>query len=541
MHAAVNPIPQVNHVPESLTHPSFPRPARTLRLPQVAALTILGLALNGCRPPHDHSQGVELVTSTDTPTPAMTFELRFEPAMVQENEVGPATTNSPLVITPPLAGTFTWLSRHSGVFVPTEPLGLDQRYELTLRPGLQRADGQAARVSLGRTVATPPFGVTAVWPQSEDRNASSEPEIKLLFNANVRAEDAQRFSYFRDESWHRIPADVRQATDEEASYGLGGSGFRCTWAEEFARARNSNPSGSGTDVSDSPTNQVGNVLIATPRPRLPLGKGWRLVVGAALPSADRLFRLRQAAEAPVGDVTPFVVTGVTAVNYIYSGASIRLTLSKPVPESLTNRVADWLEITPSPSFLTVQSGFRSLTLCGEFRGETRYRLHLKPPFASSERFALTGSNTFAVLMPPVPPRLYFPALSRDQLAGGNRSFALLAVNVPQVHVRAKLLDPQTAIHALRGYGSYFATYDERRGSGDWDEPYRAVDYNLVPGRTVFDETLALDAAPDTAKKLDLAGTGCWLGEEPAWSSWTRSELTANPAARQRSARRHSFN
>ena len=60
-------------------------------------------------------------------------------------------------------------------------------------------------------------------------------------------------------------------------------------------------------------------------------------------------------------------------------------------------------------------------------------------------------------MPQVPPRLYFPALSRDQLAGGNRSFPLLAVNVPQVRVRAKLLDPQTAIHALRGYGSYFAT------------------------------------------------------------------------------------
>ncbi len=504
MHAATNPTAHVNHALESLAQPSTPRPARADKIVRIAALTLLGVALGGCRPPHDQSDGVELVTSTDTPTPAMTFELRFEPAMVRDNEVGPVTTNPPLVVFPPLAGSFTWLSTRSGVFVPTEPLALGQRYELTLRPALQRADRQPAHVSLHRTVTTPPFGVTAMWPQSANPNASSEPEIKLLFNANVRAQEAQRFMYFRDESWHRIPADVRQGTVEEMGYELGGGRSRGTWAEEFTRARNSNPSGSGADASDNPTNPVANMLIATPRPQLPLGKGWRLVIGAGLPSADRSFRSREVAEAPVGDVTPFVVTDVTAMNHIYSGSSIRLALSKSVPESLTNRVADWLEITPSPTNLTVHPGWQSLILKGAFPPETWYTLILKPPFASSEGFALAGSNTFAVRMPPVPPRLYFPALSRDQLAGGNRSFPLLAVNVPQVHLRAKLLDPQTAIHALRGYGSYFASYEEQRASGKWDEPYRAVDYNLVPGRTVFDDTLLLDAPRDIAKTLDLA-------------------------------------
>ena len=49
------------------------------------------------------------------------------------------------------------------------------------------------------------------------------------------------------------------------------------------------------------------------------------------------------------DVTPFVVTDVTAGNCINSGASIRLTFSKRVPESLTNRIADWLDVRPSPT------------------------------------------------------------------------------------------------------------------------------------------------------------------------------------------------
>jgi uncharacterized protein YfaS (alpha-2-macroglobulin family) len=467
-------------------------------------LTILGAALSGCRQTHDYSEGVELVTSTETPTPAMTFELRFDPAMVRESEVGPATTNSPMVIIPPVAGKFTWLSTHSGVFVPTEPLALDQRYDLTLQAGLKRADGQPARVTLHRTVTTPSFGVTTTWPRSASSNASSEPEIKLLFNADVRAEDAQRCLYFRDDDWHRIPAVVSQGTREEVGYELGGERSLSTWAEQFARASNSNSSGSGSEPGDSPTNFVANMLIAIPRSQLPLGKGWRLVIVTGLPSADRVLRVRETAEVPVGDVTPFVVTEVTVKNYIGSGARFQLLFSKPVPESLTNGVSDWLEITPSPTHLMVQAGWRSLTLLGEFKGETWYTLKLKPPFKSSEGFALAGTNTFSLWMPQIAPRLYFPALSRDQLAGGNRSFPLLAVNVPQVRVRSKLLDPQTAIHALRGYGSYFATYDERRESGNWDEPYRSVNYNLVPGCTVFDDTLVLDAVPDTAKKLDLA-------------------------------------
>jgi uncharacterized protein YfaS (alpha-2-macroglobulin family) len=399
---------------------------------------------------------------------------------------------------------FTWLSPHSGVFVPTEPLALDRKYELNLRRGLQQADGRPVKAALHRTAITPPFGLITTWPRHANTNATSEPEIKLAFNADVRAGEAQSFLYFSDGGWQRIPADVRQGTREEVGYKLGGTRSLRTWAQEFERARDSGSSGSGSTESEDWTNPVANLLIATPRSRLPLGKGWKLVVGAGLPTADRSLHLREAVEVPIGDVTPFVVTEISAGNYINSGASIQFSFSKPVPESLTNNVADWLEVSPSPTNLTVQTGWRSLMLRGVFQGENWYTLKLRPGFESSERFGLAGSNTFTLRMPRIAPRLYFPALSRDQLAGGNRSFPLLAVNVPRLRVRAKLLDPQTAIHALRGYGSYFARWDERWESGDWTEPYRSVDYNLVPGRTVFDKELAVEAAPDTAKKLDLA-------------------------------------
>jgi uncharacterized protein YfaS (alpha-2-macroglobulin family) len=434
----------------------------------------------------------------------MTFELRFDEAMVEGGQIGVPVTSSPLVITPPLAGTFTWLSAHSGVFSPTEPLALDTRYGLRLRPGLQCADGRASKAMLYHRLTTPPFGITESLPRHANTNATSEPEVKLAFNADVRAGEAARFLYFRDDAGRRIPADVRQGLVDEALYQLGGRGSLRRWVRQFSAVTLAGGSEGGGDVLDNPTNAMANVLIATPRQALPLGKGWRLVVGAGTPAQEGSLRLRQAAEVPVGDITPFVVTEADANHYVNSGPWIRLSFSKPVPPVPTNGIADWIEISPAPTNLLAYSGWRSLTLYGDFKGDTWYTLKLRPGFESAEPFKLSGSNAFTVRMPRVAPRLYFPAFSRDQLAGGNRSFPLMAVNVPQVRVRAKLLDPQTAIHALRGYGSYFASYNERQENGAWDEPYRTVNYNIVPGRTVFNGQIEVGAELDATKRLELA-------------------------------------
>jgi alpha-2-macroglobulin len=489
---------------ELSTQIAAPRRLRGRRLTGLLALAMLGAHLIGCRQTSDHSQGVELVLSSGTPTATMTFELRFDTPMVGESQVGIPGTNSPLVVTPPLTGNFTWSSPRHGVFVPTEPFALDTRYDLRLRPGLQCLDGKSSKAQLQRTFATPPFGIIGTYPQKPDTNAASEPEVKIAFNADIRAREAERFLYFRDADGRRIPADVRQALVEEEGYQLGGPCRIRTWQQQFDRLNRAGADGDDGYAEANPTNELANVLLATPRQALPLGKDWRLVLSAGAPAQDGALRLRAAAEVPVGDVTPFVVTEATAHHYVNSGSWIRLAFSKPVPESLTNRIAGWLELNPTPTNLAVQSGWRSLMLKGDFKGETWYTLKLLPGFESTEPFKLTGSNAFTLKMPRIAPRLYFPAFSRDQMAGGSRSFPLLAVNVPEVRVRAKLLDPQTAIHALRGYGSYFVRWDERRQSDSWDEPYRRVNYNLVPGRTIFNEQLDLNAAPDVTKRVELS-------------------------------------
>jgi len=175
----------------------------------VTIITLLLAALAGCGQ-RNYSNHVELVTSCSTPAPAMTFELRFESAMARGDQVGLAATNSPLVITPSLAGSFIWLSTRSGVFTPSESLALDTTYKLSLAPGLTQADGRPAEAGLAWKVTTPPFGVIAAWPQQANTSASSEPEIKFAFNADVQAADAERFVFFRDVAGQRVAADVRQ-------------------------------------------------------------------------------------------------------------------------------------------------------------------------------------------------------------------------------------------------------------------------------------------------------------------------------------------
>jgi len=456
-------------------------------------LWLLAAALAGCGG-RNYSKQVELVANSDSPTPAMTFELRFDALMVKGDRVGLTATNSPLIIRPPLAGTFTWLSSRSGVFTPSEPLALDTRYDLSLRPGLLRADGLPSGAALRWTIKTPAFGILATWPQRADPNADSEPEIKLGFNADVAAAAAARSIFFRDAAGNRVMADVRQGTFEELRYNYEfASGSLHTWKADAAVM--SRPAGNyrQSGGSENLTNEIPNVLIATPHDALPIGNGWKLIVARGLPAADLSLRFRTQCEVPVGDVTPFVVQQVTAHNYLNAGPVVMVEFSKPVPESLTNGIGDWIELSDVPTNVEVCVNGRRLTFSGDFKGGTSLTVKLRSGLAAIEPFTLQGSNSFEVEIPHTAPRLYFPALSQDQLAGGNRLFPLLSVNVARLRIRAKLMDPHTAIHALRGYGSYFASAEERNKNDDWDEPYRAIDYNVLPGTTIFDQEIDLGA------------------------------------------------
>jgi uncharacterized protein YfaS (alpha-2-macroglobulin family) len=435
------------------------------------------LLLLGCDHHPNRSEHVELILNPSPPGPATTFELRFDQPMAGPDKIGHSAEPSPLVIKPALGGVFTWLSPRSGVFLPSEPLALDHRYELALRSGLTGTDGHPTSAILRRRVETPPFSV--VFPPSGPNHAemSAEQVVTLVFNAPVRAADLERYIEFRDDAGERRAADIWQGTNEDAA-----------WA--YRRL-------------DLPANLVSNLVMAASQQPLPVGKGWRLVLRPGLPALEKGLRLRARAEIQLGDVRPFVFEEAIAHHVIEGGASIELRFSKPVAPSLTNNWGRWIQLEPPASNITAKTDGRCLNLRGDFHSGTSYRLVARTGLPAEEAFALDKAATTNILMPAIPARLYFPAFSLDQQAVGWRQFPLRAVNVPSVRLRAKLLGPDAAIYALRGYDSYFRPWPNDGYFGDAGELYRRLDYNLVPGRTVFDQELAGALQQDIATNVVL--------------------------------------
>lgn len=471
---------------------------------------VVGLGcLTACRPVSEHADGVTLVASSAAPVPGMSFELRFDEDMARSEEIGEAVTNSPLVATPPVRGTFTWINRRQGIFTPTEPLAMDTRYELSLRPNFARADGRPSRAVLRQIVATPPLELVAAWPRKGNTNAPSDPEIKLIFNSDVPAAKAGAYLIFRSLEGRQVPADLRQGTGAEfpSRYDEGNLSRESllSWGQQFLEAQPEHPPMVWVDGESDATNEVGNLLIATPRYPLPLGAGWKLMLARGLPAVDGRLRLAHGAEVVVGDVTPFTVANPVVRNILSAGPSVELAFSKQVAETLTNKWREWITVDPAPTNLDARISGRTITLTGEFKSKSNYLIHLRAGLPAEEPFSLAVTKDFAVLVPPIPPRLYFPAFGRDQLAEGKRVFPLLVVNVPQVRVRAKLLEPHAVVHALQGYQQgYFRTWKDRRATGLEDEPFRAVSYELVPGRTIFDQTLEGTHGTDQPDQIDLS-------------------------------------
>jgi hypothetical protein len=159
---------------------------------------------------------VELVVEEDELEPTTTLEIRFAADMIGPDAVGLSVVEGPLVITPPLPGAFTWLSRRSGVYVPSEPPKLGTGYRITLREGLKTARGGRVTARLDRTLHTPPFQITVFrTPAGADRKISAQPAASLACNLELDLESAKRAFTFVGENGSRVPAEVRYATRQD--------------------------------------------------------------------------------------------------------------------------------------------------------------------------------------------------------------------------------------------------------------------------------------------------------------------------------------
>jgi alpha-2-macroglobulin len=451
------------------------------------------LMLSSCARPPEEAKGVQLVLNPESVAPTTTFELRFDEVVVGADQVGKPAGPSPLLLAPAVRGRFVWLSRRSGVFTPEEPLALGTEYRVALRHDVTNATGRPLAARLHRILRTPDFEVF----EAPGRGFSSDsvparPELRLWFNADVRAAAARPYFEFRAAAGQRVGARVTQATNAEGFFphwrSLRQHGL--TWREEFAAATASNAPAA-----------FWNRLLVEPERDLPFGKAWKLVVRKDLPAAERLLRLPARHEFELGAVVPFGVRSAHAHNGINDGKRIALWFNKRLaPELTASNLHEWITLKPAPTNLTFAPSWGTVELRGNFGLETTYTVAVRAGFPSWDGLTLAQSYTTNLHFRPVPPRLYFPAVETSQILGGRRAFELLAINTGPIRVRAKQLDAATLIHALRGFKSY-----QKQSDGTWDywEPFREVDYRAVPGRTIYETNFHPAKATDDPVRLSL--------------------------------------
>ena len=434
-----------------------------------------------------------------------TFELRFATEMVPADQIGKPAPVSPLIFAPAVDGQFIWLSTRSGTFAPKGILPLGVKYQISLRPGVKDAAGRDVRSSLRETVETPPLRVKGVWAQggSDSENASATPRHLVLFNANVDAAACAKFFRFVNAAGAKIEARVEadNPADRNRAFPSYSSDDRslAVWGEKPAAT---DPEAEVTESeSDKPHELRKNVLFVTTAKPLPPGKDWKLIIERGLPATEWKATLPARKEIEIGLVKPFVISSIAAESNHVAGRRIIIEFSKELAPDVTEEtVSRWISVAPAPAKLKAEVEGQTVTLKGDFALGQKYRVTTKPGLSAREPFKIERAQTNDLLFKQVAPRLYFEDFSTSQHRAGTRRFRLLSINVPRIHVTARLFTGETIPIAIRAYDHYEESVDNRPP----DEMYNRIDVETLPGQVIWERDLTTAAAIDKPDLVPLS-------------------------------------
>lgn len=459
-------------------------------LTSFACLTIVALAASA------EEAHVQLITAEPF-GPNSTLEIRFAHEIVTAEKFGKPVDPSPIVLHPQVAGQFTWVSTRSGIFTPSEPYPLGTTVQVSLHPELKPLQPVAWPADWKAFVNPPPFALTAWSSLSylDTNNASAEPKIVLLFNAEVSSASAAGHVWFtRSGADQTIPARITAPTPKQPGLSYFGNWVAkrdslLTWGERFRGeqlTRGARP----------------NQLFVTPAKPLPAGEKWRLMVNAGLPGRDADLRLLTTAEIPIGTVQPFAVSDVAATNELGEGRRLQVQFNKRLPADLqADALARWISITPAPAELTAKVTGTTIDYRGKFELAKPYRVAIEPGLPAQEPFVLAGGVIRGVTFEPIPSGVYFPAFETHQMKAGRRLFHLRAVNVPRLRVSAKLFAGNTVPVALRRYDDYHQTPPKKDGQEMGD--HTRIDPDKLPGRVIWQKEVPATQETDKLEEVAL--------------------------------------
>ncbi len=229
-----------------------------------------------------------------------------------------------------------------------------------------------------------------------------------------------------------------------------------------------------------------------------------------LPADDGPEKLPADFEIKIGKVRAFAVEVVEAHNTLESGKWIRVEFTKSLSPLLKEADApQWVSVTPAPAKLRYDLGDSSIAVHGDFQLEQHYTVTVNQGVPAEEPFTLAATFTKDATFTPIPPRLYFPALTTTQLSSGRRAFGLKSINLPAVALRARLLDRDSVVFALAGYQQQLREKTNAHGSDL--EPYQRLSLRTRPRQNHSRGNDRTTAPLDQARTIRSPGITSWAG------------------------------
>ncbi|HEV7403472.1 MAG TPA: MG2 domain-containing protein [Chthoniobacteraceae bacterium] len=426
----------------------------------------------------------ELLVDGDALVPSTTLELRFAREMIKAEEVGLPATPAPLTVQPALAGTFTWLSKRSGVFTPTAEPAMGATYTVTLRAGLKDAEGKAVSAKLPARLKTPAFGVMSGLRTKDNNLSSPTPTEQLVFNREVKLEGAAALFRFVDAKGQTVGAAVR--------YAKAGDYYRSEpdeepWEQRWAEAHGAPKPPPVLDEFGRPKKPEisRNRLIIQPVESLAVGTAWRLEMKPGLHSLTGDYILQRKETSLLGALAPFTIEELTTSSYLNSGRSVELKFSRSASDALQeDTAAQFFKFTPAVGNLHFTQGYNSIQIRGDFQRGVDYRLEFSPELRDQGGVPLGGERVRTLRFGAVKPRVYLPVVDGHQMALGQRKFPVTCVNMKSLRVTAQIVPAGQAAEALRTFREY-----EQVEHGD--ERFERVAPAKIAGTKVFDRTTVL--------------------------------------------------
>ncbi len=309
-------------------------------------------------------------------------------------------------------------------------------------------------------------------------NSSSEPltpqtEILLRFNEEVKVEDvAKYFSFLEKKTDRRLPVEAARPTLEETSR-----------LQQYK--------------DDKPTLALERFVKVTPVSALPVDSEWRLESRAGMTSKAKTHAINTTRSDYLGQLAAFKIKSIEPETPYDEPRYVRIRTTKyRLQESFTPELlSDYITVEPAVEDLTFEPGSYGVVLNGKFESKRQYKVTVKPGLIASDRTNLAEGITETITLNPNPGFVSLPSHQTAQNASGNRSFQIMTGNLHGVQVRVKKLSSNELVYALRGYEAAY------QGEGDQK---RDIPYEMVPGKTIYDQTYKRTAELDHSEKFKLS-------------------------------------